>query len=131
MVIYFVRGRGELGCRVNDYFGILPVWRQLANYFCQCLAWRGRRDLYGGDLFYRVFRDRVTGFLYLWFRVGLGNRGNMARLPRGLNAYRGNDVLAVLSFLAAKRYLIYISLAIKAGSLSADSSLAIDSGFTS
>ena len=131
MVVYFIRRRGKLGSRVDGYSGILPVWRQLANYFCQCLAWRGRRDLYGGDLFYRVFRDRVTGFLYLWFRVGLGNRGNMDRLPRGLNAYRGNDVLAVLSFLAAKRYLIYISLAIKAGSLSADSSLAIDSGFTS
>ena len=84
-----------------------------------------------GDFLYWIFRDCVTGFLYLWFRVGLGNRGNMDRLPRGLNAYRGNDVLAVLSFLAAKRYLIYISLAIKAGSLSADSSLAIDSGFTS
>ena len=40
---------------------------------------------------------------YVWFRVGLGNRGNMGRLPRGLNAYRGNDVLAILSFLAEKR----------------------------
>ena len=79
---------------VNISFPCLPVWRRLADHFCQRFAWNCRRKTDDGHRFYRLFHYLVARRLFLRFRDGMGCCRRMDGGPFWIDKCRADALVA-------------------------------------